>query len=271
MLRELQQEHDKLRKTLQAELPKGPKAMTSPKTPNKLSSSFDTSPSRPTSEQVPGPRMQTAFPTPIISRQFKVETHVTPHEMDRRHKVAPDHLFPTMLAAFEHVQEIVEREYKGTSHENGRPSSMSEIKGVNQGFMFLRRGDDQRIANSLSEKGRHKRRKTDEDFQANISHTYDNGRIGKRPSSSIPHYSIDPYTRTFNHPNPSPSTTWQTPTPMPRHSPLANRKSLGGTPIGGADVGSVSASEAFLKGYIEGQAKDQQQDMRWGIWSTAEV
>jgi len=260
-LRELQREHDKLRRTLQAELPKGPKAMTSPRPAERLSSSHDTSFSRLTSEQTPDPSVQNPLPIPVSSLRVNAETHFTPHGMDLLHKIAPDELFPKMLAALEHVQEIVEGAHEGASHDVRRPSSRSEIKDVNRGSIFIRSGDERRIVSSLSEGSRHKRRKTCEDLQTEVLHTYSSGGIGKRASTSILPFSIDPYTptRKLGHPTPSPSATWQTPTPTLAHP---RRKSLGESLMEGSDIGMVTASEAFLKGYIEGQAKDKQQDMR---------
>ena len=237
--------------------------MTSPKPAENISPSHSKSPSRPTSEQVPGQSMQNSLPT---SQRINAEAHVMPQETELLHKVTPDDLFPRMLAAFEHVQEIVERGYKGTSHDVGRPSSKVEITDVHQDSMFLRKGDEHRIVSTLGKEGRHKRRKTHEDPQADVSHTFNNGWVGKRASSSILPFSNGPYNppRKLGHPTPSPLTTWQMPTPIPTHPSHAIRKSLAVPLIAGSDIGTVSASEAFLKGYIEGQAKDKQQGMLWG-------
>jgi hypothetical protein len=238
--------------------------MTSPKLTERLSSSHDTGPSRPTSEQAPGQSVQNSLPISVSSWRANAETHVTSHRMDLAHKIAPDDLFPKMLAAFEHVQEIVERGYKGAGNDIGKPLSRSEAKDVNQGSMFLRRGDEQKIVNSLGEESRHKRRKTYEDLQTDVLYTYSNGWIGKRAPPTILPFSINPYTPThkLGHPTPSPPSTWKTPTHISAHPSYTSRKSLGGSLIEGSDVGAVSASEAFLKGFIEGQAKDKQHDMR---------
>ena len=231
----------------------------------KLSNSHDKCPTRPTSELVLRPTMQNSLSTSSSSQRTDITTHNNTHQMGLRHKIAPEELFPKMLAAFEDVQEIMERGYNGPSHDVGRPLSKIAVKDMNQGSVFLRKADEQKIVSSLSEESRHKKRKTYEDPQTEVCHTYNNGWIGKRAPSSIHPFSIDPYTptRKRSHPTPNPSTTWQTPTPIPAHPSLASRKSLGGPLMEGSDLGTVSASEAFLKGYIEGQAKDKQQGIQW--------
>ena len=258
-LRELQQEHDKLRKTLQAELPKGPKAMTSHKLAEGSSSFQGTTPIRPTSEQAPGLSVQNSLHIPVSSRRVNAEKHVAPRGVDLPHEIAPDDLFPTMLAAFDQIQEIVERGYKGTSHDVGQSLSRSEINDVDRGSIFLRKGDEQKIVNTLAEEGHNKRRKTHEEPQTDVLTTYSNGWIGKRASSSTLPFSIDTYTRTrkLGHPIPVPSSTWQTPTPTPTHPSLLRRKRLGGSFNETSSFGTVSASEAILKGYLEGQVKDR--------------
>lgn len=261
-LRELQQEHDKLRKTLQAELPKGPKAMTSDKPAERTSSPHDTSPSHPTLEQAPSLSMQNPFPIPVRSWQVNTGERVAPHGMDLPREIAPADLFPTMLAAFEHVQEIVERGYESASHDVGQPLSRSEINDVNRGSKFFRGIDEQKVVGLPGEESRHKRRTTREDLQTEMLRTYSSDWIGNRASPSIRPSSKDPYTRTRKNgrPNlgPSPPTMWQTPTPTPAHLPYPCRKGLEGSSIEASDIGTVSASEAFLKGYIKGQAKKQQ-------------
>lgn len=236
--------------------------MTSPKPVEKLSNPHYKSPSRPTSGLVPRPPMQDSFPT---SQRTDADTLVPSREVGIRHKSVPEDLFPEMLAAFEHVQEIVEREHKDPGHDAGQPLSKIAINNVNQGSVFLRRGDEQKIITSLSEERRHKKRKAHEEPQTDVFHTYTNGWIGKRAPSSILPFSIKalPPTRKLSHPTPSPSTTWQTQTLNPTHPSLASRKSLGGPLIEGSDIGTVPASGAFLKGYFEGQAKDPQQGIRW--------
>lgn len=238
--------------------------MTSHKLAEVSSSFYNTAPSRPTSKQEPGLSVQNPPRIPVGSRRVNAETHVAPHGMDLPHKIAPDDLFPTMLAAFDHIQEIVEKGYKGISHDVGQSLSKSEIKDVDRDSIFLRKGDEQRVASSLNEESHHKRRKTHEDLQTDVLHTYSNGLIGKRASSSTLPFSIDSYTRTrkLGYPIPIPSSTWQTPTPTPAYLSLARRKRLGGSFNEASSFGTVSASEAILKGYLEGQAKDRQQDIR---------
>ena len=265
-LQELQQEHDKLRKTLQAELPKGPKAMTSDKPAERSSSSHDTSPGRPTLEQAPGNPLPMPIPIPVRSWQFNTGAHVAPHGMDLPRENAPDDLFPTMLAAFEHVQEIVERGYKSASHDIGQPLSRSEIKDVNRRSMFLQGIDEQKVVGLLGGESRHKRRATHEDLQTDMLRTYSSNWIGNRASPSIQPFSKDSYTRTRKNgrpsPSPSPPPTSQTPTPTPAHLSYIFRKGLRGSLIEASEIGTGPAGEAFLKGYIKGQAKHKQQTVR---------
>jgi hypothetical protein len=239
--------------------------MKSPKRVEKLSSPHDARPRCPASEQVSRLSVQNSPPFPLISQPINAEAHLTPREMDLRHKIAPNDLFPKMFAAFEHVQEIVERGHKETSHDTRRPLSKGDTKDVNQGSVFLRRGDEQKIVTSLGEENRHKKRKTYEDAQTDALHTYHNSWIGIWAPPSLQPFSIDSRTptRKLGHPTPSPSTARQTPTPIHAHTSLASRKGLGGTQVEGSGIRTVSASEAFLKEYIEGQATDKQQDVRW--------
>lgn len=241
--------------------------MTSHKFAEGSSSYHDTTPSRPTSEQAPSLSVQNSLHIPVNSWQVDEKTHVAPHGMDLPHKVAPGDLFPSMIAAFDHVQEIVERGYKGASHDVGQPLSNIEIKDVNRGSMFIREGDERRIVSSLGEERGHRRRKTHEDIQTDVLHTYSSGRIGKQASSSIRSFSTDPYTRIrkLGHPIAIPSNTWQTPTPTPAHPSLPCRKRLGGSLREASGIGTVTASEAILKGLIAGQGKDTQQDIRYRI------
>ena len=238
--------------------------MTSHKLAEGSSSFYDTTPSRPTSGQEPGLSVQNSLPIPVSSRRVNAETHVAPHRMDLPHKIAPDDLFPTMLAAFDNIQEIVEKGCKGTSYDVVQSLCSSEIKDVDTGSMFLRQGDEQKVVSSLSEGSHHKRRKTHEDVQTNALHTYSNGRIGKRVSSSTLPFSVDAHTRTrkLGHPIPIPSSTWQTLTPTPSHPSFLRRMRLGGSFNEAPSFGTVSASEAILKGYLEGQANNRQQDIR---------
>lgn len=238
--------------------------MTSHKLAEGPSSYHDTTPSRPTSEQRPSLSVQSSHHIPVSSWRVDAKTHVAPHGMDLPHNIAPGDFFPSMIAAFDQVQEIVERGYKGASHDVGQSLSRNEIKDVNRGSMFFREGDEQRIVSSLAEERGHRRRKTHEDIQTDVIHTYSNGRIGKRASSSTRSFSTDPCTRThkLGHPIANPSSTWQRPTPTPAHPSLSCRKRLGGSFREASGIGTVTASEAILKGYIEGQAKDKQQDIR---------
>lgn len=237
--------------------------MKSPKRLEKLSSHHNARPRCPASEQVSRPSVQNSSPCPLISQRINAEAHVTPREIDPCHKPAPDDLFPKMFAAFEQVQEIVERGHKETSHGARRPLNKGDTKDVNQSSIFVRRGDEQKLVTSLGEENRYKKRKTYEDSQTDMFHTYHNSWIGT-PSSLQP-ISIDHRTptRKLGHPTPSPSIARQTPTLIHAHTSLASRKSLGGTLVEGSGIRTVSASEAFLKGYIEGQAMDKQQDVRW--------
>jgi hypothetical protein len=238
--------------------------MASHKPAEGSSSSHDISPSRPTLEQAPGLSKQNSHPIPDSSWQVDAETHIAPHGMDLPHQIAPFELFPEMLTAFERVQEIVERGYKGVSHDVGQPLSRSEIKDMNRGSMFLRKGDEQKVEGLVGEESRHKRRKTQEDVQTDMSHTHSSGWVGKRAASSTLPSSIHPYTRSrkHGHPTQNPQTTWKTPSPTLAQLSLSFRKSLGGSLVEASGIGTMSASEAFLKGYIEGQAKDKQQDVR---------
>ena len=238
--------------------------MVSRKPAGESSSSHDPSPRRPTLEQAPSLTIQSTRPIPVSSRQVDAETHSAPHGMDLPHPIAPIDLFPEMLAALEHVQGIVEKGCKDTSHDVGQPSSRSEIKDVNRESVFLRRTDEQKIIALQGEEHRHKRRKTQEDVQTDMLHTYSDGRIGKRASSSTLPLSTDPHTRTrkLGHPIPIPTTKSHTPTPTPAHISHSCRKRLGGSLKEVSGIGTVSASETFLRGYIERQAKDKQQDVR---------
>lgn len=241
--------------------------MTSPDPVKKISNSRDKDSSRQTSGLVHRSFRQNSLPTSFISQRTNAETHITLDEMGSRHEIALEDLFPEMLAAFERVQGIMENGQEDASHDVGRPLRKIVVKDVNQGSVFLRRGDKQKVVSSLSEENRHKKRKVHEEPQTKIYYTSNNVRIGKRALSSVLPFSNDPNTytptRKLSHPTPSPSTTWQTRTPIHTHPSLAIQKSLGGSPIKGSDVGTVSAGEALLKGYIEGQAKDKQQGIRW--------
>jgi len=209
--------------------------------------------------------MHNALSVPISSQRINNEPHAIPHGIDLCHKIAPNDLFPKMLVAFEHIQDIVQRGHKGASHNVGRALSKSENHDVNHSSVFLRRGDEQKIANVVAEESRQKRRKTYDGPQTDVFHTYDKNWIGKRASSSIRHSAIGHYTptRNFGNSNQNPSTTWHTPILMPAHQSPANRKILGGSMmVEGSDVGT---SEAFLQEYIKVQANDEQPDMRWTL------